>query len=102
MSREKGLQLHARFQVERNRFAIVLSWLRNQLPSAEYRSLLRMQRSCDNFLRVSKLSQPSGAAWVDQLSQELDRMLLGLEAGSFSREQLRRIEHLYRDLFLLA
>lgn len=102
MSRKTDLHRWRYFYRERNRFSILVSLARSQLTPAEYRSLRRFQTASDHILRRRRLAPRYCRAWVQQLSQELDKAFSLLEWGQSPRLRLHRIVHLYRDLFRVS
>ncbi len=90
------------YQKERNRFSVLLSLLRRRLPASQFRELLHIQLLCDEMWRLCDCGARFQNAWLSALHQELNVVFECLEADRrFSRRQLGRLVHLYRDLLLM-
>jgi hypothetical protein len=88
------------YLVQRNRFSLLLAFLRDSLSPSHFRGLLRAQLLADCRAVRGKRSIECEKMWLNELKNQLDACFSSLSEGRVSKQQLTRIVHIYQHLLL--
>lgn len=82
----------------RDGFSILLSQLRSSTTARQLRRILRTQQLADNWYFLRETEPEWFSQWILEVSVSLASAERGLNAGRWRRDEISRLEHLYRHL----